>query len=340
MPIGREVVERTKNEAAQPLYERVHHGLHRMIEQGVLPTGLVLLEGPIAAYFGVSRIPVRRALGDLAEVGVIRKFRGRGYLVDPDRADPTPLRLEFRSLDLPDRPSSARGGERRYIWQRVYDEIADVVARCLLFGTYRISETGICERYGISRTVVREVLGRLMARGLIDKDSRSHWICGPFTARANNEQYGMRMILEPAALRDAVSTGRLADIRPMLARLESARSLGSALSVRKLTVLEQDLHGLLLEACPNFRLKATITQNQLPLSINRTFYAHFGVAADEPMIEEHHKILAALSDGRVSEASDALAAHLNAARERSQARLKVLAVIDEPGLPDFLERMH
>jgi DNA-binding GntR family transcriptional regulator len=340
MPIGGESAGPTKIDSAQPLYERVHHGLREMIEQRVLPTGLVLLEGPIATYFGVSRVPVRRALSDLAEAGIISKFRGRGYLVDPDRLNPTPIRLEFRSLDLPDRPTGTRHGERRYIWQQVYDEITEMVAQCLLFGTYRIRETGICERYGISRTVVREVLSRLMARGLIDKDNRSHWICGPFTARANNEQYGMRIVLEPAALREAVGAERQPDIGLMLARLERARSRSSALLVQQITVLEHDLHGLLLDACPNSRLKTTIAQNQLPLSVNRTFYAQFGVAADEPMLEEHHRIFAALANGRVGQASEALAAHLRAARERSQARLKVLAVIDEPSLPDFLERMH
>lgn len=340
MPTAGEGAGGAKDDPAQPLHERVHLGLRQMIERRLLPTGLVLLEGPIAAYFGVSRVPVRRALGDLAAAGIVRKFRGRGYLVDPERSEPVPLRLEFRSLALPDRSAGARQRERRYTWQRVYDDIADRVAQCLLFGTYRIRETGICERYGISRTVVREVLGRLMASGLIDKDSRSHWICGPFTARANSEQYGMRMILEPAALREAFAAIPQADVRSMLARLDNARSLGPALSVQKIALIEHDLHRLLLAPCPNHRLKATIAQNQLPLSINRTFYAHFGVAAREPMLAEHHRVLAALADGGVNGASAALAAHLEAARERSQARLKVLAVIDEPGLPDFLERMH
>jgi hypothetical protein len=35
-----------------------------------------------------------------------------------------------------------------------------------------------------------------------------------------------------------------------------------------------------------------------------------------------------------------LVGHLEAARDRAQARLKVLAVIEEPDLPPFLERTH
>jgi DNA-binding GntR family transcriptional regulator len=327
-------------DAQLPLHGRVHRGLRAMIDSRVLPSGLVLLEGPIANYFGVSRVPVRKALADLAASGVIRRFRGRGYLVDPEQRNPMPLRFPFQSLDLPGRSGGGFQRQRTYEWQRVHDDIAEEIAQCLLFGTYQIREAGLCERYRISRTVVREVLGRLMARGIIDKDRRSHWICGPFTARANSEQYQMRMILEPAALGQCVQAGALPDVRAMIERLDEVRSGPAPPSAARIAGLDDDLHGALFEQCTNARLKAGIVQNQLALNVNRTFYRHFGVSADEPMLDEHRKVLTALVAGKIGDAQAALTAHLAAARERSQARLKVLAVIEEPDLPDFLERTH
>lgn len=323
-----------------PLHKRVHHGLTALMERRAFPNGLVLLEGPIAAYFGVSRVPVRKALADLAERGVIRKFRGRGYLVDPEKRNPAPLRLAFQTLDLPARPTGDFGSQRKYEWQRVYDGIAEDVAQCLLFGTYQIREAGLCERYGISRTVVREVLGRLMTRGIIDKDRRSHWICGPFTAKATSEQYQMRMILEPAALRECAETGGLPDVERMIARLDEVRSRGSASSSTGMSELEDDLHGAMFQSCANGRLKASILQNQLALSVNQTFYRHFGVSAGEPMFDEHRRILILIASREIDRALKALVGHLEAARDRAQARLKVLAVIEEPDLPPFLERTH
>jgi DNA-binding GntR family transcriptional regulator len=179
-----------------------------------------------------------------------------------------------------------------------------------------------------------------MTRGLIDKDNRSHWICGPFTARSNDEQYGMRMILEPAALKDMAVRDHGLDVEAMLARLEQARRQSRPLSPAQIGSLEQDLHAVLPEACPNVRLRSAIVQNQLPLNINRTFYSHFGVAQDEPLLDEHRRVFSALLGGRTDEAANALADHLDAARSRSRARLKVLAVVAEPDLPDFLERVH
>lgn len=323
-----------------PLNVRVFRGLRALIDQAVLPKGFVLLEGPVAAYFGVSRVPVRKAFLDLAAGGMVRKFRGRGYLVDPDQEKPEPLRLPLRSLDLPSRPANDFVRQRKYEWQRVYEDVAGEIARCLLFGTYQIREAGLCERYGISRTVVREVLGRLMMRGIIDKDPRSHWICGPFTARANDEQYRMRMILEPAALKEVADSAALPDIGAMIARLDEVRLRPGAPSAAQIAELDHDMHSALFENCTNTRLKAAIVQNQLSLNINRTFYTHFGVDAGEPMLEEHRNVLTALHAGRTGAGLKALNVHLMAARERSRARLKVLAVIEEPALPEFLERTH
>jgi DNA-binding GntR family transcriptional regulator len=331
--------ESSKQQAQLPLYSQVVNGLEELIADDVLPRGLVLIEGPIASYYGVSRVPVRQALALLAERGLVRTFRGRGYLVARPGEDPAPLRIPFRSLDLPSRTQSSPGRGRVYEWQRVHDEIADEISECLLFGTYQIRESSLCTRFDISRTVVREVLSRLAVRGLIEKDDRSHWICGPFTAKANLEQYQMRTILELAALKDCSESGLLPDVGPMLARLDETISRPASL-LPMIGRLENDLHGLMFDRCKNERLKASIVQNQLSLHVHRMFYRHFGPDASEPMLREHRRILVALYSSRVQEALAALEAHLAAAWKRSQARLKVLAVIKEPNLPDFLERMH
>lgn len=326
--------------APAPLYARVRDGLRGMVERQELPAGFVLLEGPVAAFYRVSRVPVRRALSDLAQEGLIRRFRGRGYLVDPEGVGPQPLRVLFPAAGPVAGPPDPRAGPRRYAWQRIHDDIARTVAAFLPFGAYRIRETELCARFDVSRTVVREVLTRLMARGLIEKDDRSHWIAGPFTARSNREQYAMRALLEPAALLEAAPSFTRRELEAMLARLDALGAAGTRLTAGSLAALEDDLHIGLVGRCANARLRSTIVQNQLPLSINRAFYGHFGVAADEPMLEEHRAVLAALLAGRPEAAASALADHLYAAAGRSLARLKVMAVVREPEMPAFLERLH
>ena len=46
-----------------------------------IAVGTVILEGPIAEFFGVSRAPVKTALAHLIDQGLVKRFEGRGYLV-------------------------------------------------------------------------------------------------------------------------------------------------------------------------------------------------------------------------------------------------------------------
>ena len=65
----------------EPRYELITLVLRSNIISGVLPEGLVLLEGPIAALMQTSRMPVQAALRRLAAEGLVHRFDGRGYLV-------------------------------------------------------------------------------------------------------------------------------------------------------------------------------------------------------------------------------------------------------------------
>ncbi len=78
------------------LYEIVHDVLREHIRAATLPTGLVLLEGPIADVFEISRAPVQRALQMLEAEGLIHRFDGRGYLVGSRGKAPSPIRSDIR----------------------------------------------------------------------------------------------------------------------------------------------------------------------------------------------------------------------------------------------------
>ena len=98
---------------ADPLYERQLRILRRSIEKGLLGEGLVLLEGPLAQIFGSSRMPTRRALSQLLELGLVHRFEGRGYAVGREgceirRAEITPDMLDLGvDLNAVMRPATA-----------------------------------------------------------------------------------------------------------------------------------------------------------------------------------------------------------------------------------------
>src|SRR5262245_7591377 len=85
---------------AQHYYEIVRDALRRNIDLGHLPGGTLLFVAAVADRIGVSRPPVRRALELLARDGVVRRNKGRGFVV-ANGAWPEPSkRVNLHALPL------------------------------------------------------------------------------------------------------------------------------------------------------------------------------------------------------------------------------------------------
>lgn len=319
-----------------PLYEIVHDVLRNHIVRGLLPGGLVLLEGPIADVFAISRAPVNRALRLLYDQGLIVRFEGRGYLVPGRDGHATPLRLDIRAAGfaLP----SALGAEleQRTAWERIYDAVEAEVGAALAFGRYRILESRLAERYRVSRTVAREVLGRMQERGLVEKGTRPHWIVGPLTAKALRELYRMRRLLEPPALIEAADRLDIDRLERLRDRLIEIERLFPEVDNETIVSLDEDLHVTCVQDIDNQRLVGAIQQSQLPLVTNLIFLKYLGLPDRLPELTEHRLVFDLLIAGSVNAAAAALDDHLSRSLERALDRLRVLSVIPTPGFPDYL----
>ncbi|QFT84311.1 Bacterial regulatory protein, GntR family [Halomonas sp. THAF12] len=328
-----------QQEGRAPRYVMIEASLREAMRARRLPANMILLEGPIARLFGTSRGPVRKALELLHEQGLISRFEGRGFLAtpDPDAVTPTrePLTPEMLGLDIDERPAV----DTRPAAERIYAQVEEAVATCLAFGHFRIVETVLSEHYGVSRTVAREVLGRLRNQRLIEKDRHSHWLAGPLTAQAVAEDYEIRVLLEPAALKASgplLEHGELEAMRAEVRHLIDHPECQSAAAILR---LEQGLHQRCLRHYRNRKAREMIAQSQLPVIVNRIFFQTLGVPPDEPLLMEHKLVLDHLSFGAYDAAASSLQSHLQAAAERTRRRLKVLSVFPEPDLPPYLVKI-
>ena len=218
-------------------YEMVEEVLRQNIVGGHVPPGLVLLEGPIAALMQTSRAPVQTALLRLEAQGLVRRFNGRGFMVAGPGETPEPARIDLREVGLAIPKAIDDALQNRASWERIYETVENDVAACLVFGRYRLIEAELAEHFNVSRTVVRDVLGRLQERGLVEKNQSSHWIAEPLTAQSIREHFALRRILEPQAL---ISAAPLLD-RARLAAERVLRQLGlpsdrAAITERRLIV--------------------------------------------------------------------------------------------------------
>jgi len=320
------------------LYEIIEKVLRDYIVNSKLPAGLVLLEGPIAQLFETSRAPVQKALRLLNKEGLIQRFEGRGYVIPTNDPDSTPLRMDIRKAGLEIPLEVGLALRPQSSWQRIYGQAQRDLARAAAFGRYHINEARMADFFNVSRTVVRDTLGRLDERGIVHKTARSRWVTGPLTAAATREMYEIRKLLEPAALLSAAPELNHDVLSSMLDQLVALEANQKSLTPELLYQLDRNLHIDQMLSVNSNRLILTIRQNQLPLLTNRIFHEYLGTSDARATLIEHRLIIEHLLRDAPEAAAAALVAHLNTALRRSLARLKVLSVIPAPKLLPYMSK--
>jgi len=322
----------------KPYYQIIRDVLAANILSGRMPAGLRLSASAVADRLGVSRPPVKRALQLLERENLVRPLPDQGYVIGRDGEAPTSrLNLHKLELELPERLATSLVQPS---WERIFEGVEQDILSCMPFGAYQISEAGLGDHFKVSRTVIRDVLSRMHARGLIHKDRSSHWIAGPLSARMLDEAHEIRRLLEPNALSAATALLEPAELAAMRKRVRAALDSGSKISQETIDVLEGDLHGACIEKVRNRRLANTIRDVQLSLVVNRQFGIYIGFHDETAMLMEHRLVFDHLIIGDGQGASAALRHHLDADHERTRARLKVLSVFSEPETAPYLIRIH
>ncbi|KAF1054184.1 GntR family transcriptional regulator [Delftia sp. WSY_14] len=314
-------------------YELIRQRLRGAIVEQRIEPGLVLLEGPVAKVFGTSRIPVRKAFELLHAEGLLCTFDGRGYLVArPGQAvQPQRLPLDARALGLEEGNATIHIPSES---ERIHDELEQTISIAMIFGRFQIDESAAMEHFNVNRVALREVLSRLVDRGLVDKSTYASWRVAALTARAVNQDFELLALLAPAALRES---GPRLD-RDMLADLRRRLHAPAATQAQELLRLEQHLHGALLARHPNHKLVGMLQQCQMPWLIHSTFDRMFPQSPNPPLLENCRQVIDALWDGEYERAAQALQDYLAQARKRAQLQLKVLSVLPEAQLPAYLVR--
>jgi len=313
--------------AAPRRYELIAKALRANILSGRLPPGFVLLEGPIAELMTSSRAPVQAALRILEAETLIHRFGGRGYLVGRSGQTISPMRQDIRLLGLSISIEIDEALQNRGLWERVYEEVEAAVAANLIFGEFRIIETELGAFFGVSRTVVRDVLSRLHERGLIAKNQSSHWVAGPLTAQSVRERFQVRQILEPEALRlaaDSIDYDGIASLQS----LEASRA-GTNRPPTEWEELERALMTFCICRAPNAQLIEMIQHNQMPISAAYRALSRLGLPEDEITAGEYWTLFSLISARRIESAAAYLRSHLKVIAEKNLARLKIVAVVSE-----------
>jgi DNA-binding GntR family transcriptional regulator len=132
---------------AAPARDQIVVDVERRIDSGDLQPGVALdSEAAFSARFGVARGTVRAALTELADRGRIEAVPGKGWFVRVTDGSPT------------------RTHEIGEVVDELRKELRSGVRHA---GDPFLSETDLCERYGLTRYGARTAFARLEAEGLV-----------------------------------------------------------------------------------------------------------------------------------------------------------------------------
>ena len=190
--------------------------------------------------------------------------------------------------------------------QNLADELAAELRRQIVDGALppgeRLNEVHLAEALGVSRTPLREAIGRVAADGLLEQRPRYGTFVRELDVREFTDLYVMRRILDPAALQLAglPDLAVLDDLEAINVQIEAAADDSA-----RVIDLDDLWHRTLLAHCDNPILLAQIDHfiqrtRRYELAYFRE-HASVGIAMDE-----HRAIQAALADGDLPRAVDGL----------------------------------
>lgn len=266
----------------------ISRDLENRILSGDLDDGDLSLVA-LAAQYEVSITPLRAAVQELVDKGVMIKLPNRRLRANPGKArKPEPRRVVAV-------PPTQRD------WSEVL--IKEVVHASLSPNPVYLREDTLAKKFGVGRSIIRQVLSRFVGAGLIDHMPRKGWLAHPLGVEDMNAYLTVREILELKALRLA---------RPRLDRAELSRIREVCKSGARgnLKDFDNSIHECIINASGNRYIRQFFQQHVARYYTELFYFAAPETSVVEEMSNEHLGIIDALLERRWSVAEKLLSAHI------------------------------
>lgn len=267
----------------------------RLAHQSEWQRGHHLTEQKLCAQLGISRSPLRAALGLLVEWGAVAKRPNQGFFLEGDTS-------ELLTLGREAPPTVEEDLHLAIVDARLSRRIGDTVTQVELMSLF--------DR---PRSVVERVLLRMVHDGLMERLSERGW---RFLSTFEDSQswetsYQFRLLLEPGGIlfsqfevdQEKLSSCRLAHL-DLLTAIEAGREPASWIYR-----IDSDFHELIASFGKNvFFLQAVQNQNRLRQMWEYRGYGNRRRVAD--WCHEHLAIIASLERGQFAQSAELMRRHL------------------------------
>ena len=206
-------------------------------------------------------------------------------------------------------------------------EIADrivqaILAQKLMPGT-RLGEQALSLLFECSRTLVREALMQLAARGIVQLSSRRGWYVVQPSESEAREAFEARKVIETGLIRSAQPM-QPATLRRLKRHIQEEKAALKAADVGRRSFLLGDFHVCLAECLGNQLLADTLRDFTARTTLIAMLYQSSHDANES--CQEHIDIVKALEQGDQALAERLMAAHIG----HVQATLQITPVPSDP----------
>jgi len=187
--------------------------------------------------------------------------------------------------------------------EKILGTIRDAILRGELKPGEKVAEPELAERFGISRTPIREAFRQLESEGYLTVIPRKGAVVAALSERDVQEYYAVKSILEGYAAELAATNLSAKELKKLETINERLKQLAEADDVKLFYKVHHEFHEIFLQAADNSKLYDLIIQ--LGRKFNRLRMASLSVDGRMAIsVEEHDKLLEAFRnrDGKAAEA--------------------------------------
>ena len=186
--------------------------------------------------------------------------------------------------------------------EKILETIRDAIMSGALKPGEKVAEPELAERFGISRTPIREAFRQLESEGYLTVIPRKGAVVTAFSSRDVEEFYAIKSILEGYAARCACDKLSDKDIEKLDAINEKLRQMANGGDVRNFFRIHNDFHDLFIRASENEKLQELIStlvnkfKRLRVASLSLPGRMHISVQEHEKIIEAFRKRNADLAE--------------------------------------------
>jgi DNA-binding GntR family transcriptional regulator len=158
------------------------------------------------------------------------------------------------------RASNGRASADQSLADTAYQRLRQEILTCVLAPGEPLFEGAVAERYGVSKTPIREALNTLRREGLVRVLARRGYQVAPLTLQDVAELFQLRLLVEVGAAELAAERLGPADLDALEALAHVDYTPGSPASLAKFVRANREFHLRVVAATGNGRLVETVAR--------------------------------------------------------------------------------